>query len=81
MPPLDLSSPEPGRGGRRQAVIRVAHGLGWFSRCPRGRLDCFWSFHLDFGLSLLQALASDFEKHISAPGILVSDFIAAADAQ
>ena len=58
-----------------------AHGFGLFVRRPRGGLDCLRNFHLDFELSPLPALASDVGKQISAPGILVSDFIAAADAQ
>ena len=80
VPPLDLSSPKPGRGGRREEPNLKAQGPGLFVRCPRVGLDCFWNFALDFGLSLLPALASDVGKQISAPGILVSDFIAAADA-
>ena len=63
VPPLDLSSPEPGRGGRRVAMIRVAHGLGLVFRCLKGRLDCFWNFALDFEFGFWPACASDGEKH------------------
>ena len=75
-----LLSAEPGREARRQGVNLKAQGLGLFFRRPRRGLDCFWNFHLDCGLSLLPALASDAESYISALGILVSDFIAGADA-
>ena len=80
MPPAGITSPEPGKGTRRQVANLKAQGLGLFVRSLKGRLDCLQNFALDFELSLSPALASDVEKHISAPGILVSDFLAAADA-
>ena len=49
--PLDLSSPEPGQGGRRQGVNLKAQGLGLFVRRPRRGLE---NFHLDFELSHLR---------------------------
>ena len=80
MPAVGFTTPEPGRGEHREAAILSAQVLGLIVRWLVVRIDSIYNFHIDYGLALWAACASDVEASISAPTIAVLDFLAGANA-